>query len=212
MTAHRVLGLTAGRAFHARKCPRCNEAPSESRGCGSSSTVSGIAMSGERSTIVLLMDHIPRCSCSWCVIHLHDQIVHVLYELMLEAGATKGRNLLLEVRRIWSGDSPDRHGDVGLVRLLASHRHLVVDVTFTSARTNTNAPHIGARLPIPGSSLALGAEHGKLDADLRTSAFLWHESVQLRLDENLRDFKLLIITFWNSNRDTWSQRSIIAWS
>eukprot|EP00966_Prymnesium_polylepis_P017012 392640-Prymnesium_polylepis.1 len=31
MAAHRVLGLTAERAAHVRKCPRCNEAPSESR-------------------------------------------------------------------------------------------------------------------------------------------------------------------------------------
>jgi hypothetical protein len=28
MAAHRVLGLTAERASHVRKCPRCNEAPS----------------------------------------------------------------------------------------------------------------------------------------------------------------------------------------
>jgi hypothetical protein len=27
-TTHRVLGLTAERASHVRKCPRCNEAPS----------------------------------------------------------------------------------------------------------------------------------------------------------------------------------------
>jgi hypothetical protein len=27
MAAHRVLGLTAKRASHVRKCPRCNEAP-----------------------------------------------------------------------------------------------------------------------------------------------------------------------------------------
>jgi hypothetical protein len=36
---HRVLGLTAERASHVRKCPRCNEVPSKSRGSGSSSTV-----------------------------------------------------------------------------------------------------------------------------------------------------------------------------
>jgi hypothetical protein len=52
---------------------------------------------------------------------------------------------------------------------VAPHRHLVVDVTVTSARTNTNVPRIGARLPLAGS-LALGAQNGKLDADLRTSA------------------------------------------
>jgi hypothetical protein len=61
---------------------------------------------------------------------------------------------------------------------MAPHRHLVVDaVTVTSARTNTNDPRIDARLPLPGS-LALGAQHGKLDADLRTSAWLGTPSVQ----------------------------------
>jgi hypothetical protein len=61
---------------------------------------------------------------------------------------------------------------------MAPHRHLVVDVTFTSARTNTDVPRKGARLPLPGS-LALGAQHGKLDADLRTPALLGAPSVQL---------------------------------
>jgi hypothetical protein len=46
---------------------------------------------------------------------------------------------------------------------MAPHRHLVVDVTVTRARTNTNVPRIRDRLPLPGS-LALGALHGKLDA------------------------------------------------
>jgi hypothetical protein len=62
---------------------------------------------------------------------------------------------------------------------MAPHRHLVADVAVvTRARTNTNAPRIGARLPLPGS-LALGAQHGNLDADLRTSASLGTPSVQL---------------------------------
>jgi hypothetical protein len=60
---------------------------------------------------------------------------------------------------------------------MAPHRHLIVDVTVTSARTNTNVPPIGARLPLPGS-LALGAQHGKLDTDLRTYALLGTPSVQ----------------------------------
>jgi hypothetical protein len=59
---------------------------------------------------------------------------------------------------------------------LAPHRHLVVDVTVTSARTNTIVPRIGAHLPLP-DNLALGAQHGKLDADLRTSALLGTPSV-----------------------------------
>jgi hypothetical protein len=58
MVAHRVLGLTAKRASRARKCPQCNDAPSQPRGSGSSSTVSGTSMQGERSTIAMLMNHI----------------------------------------------------------------------------------------------------------------------------------------------------------
>jgi hypothetical protein len=65
---------------------------------------------------------------------------------------------------------------------MAPHRHLVVDVTVTSARTNTNVPHIGALLSLPGS-LALGAEQGKLDADLRTFALLGTPS-----DQSVRDY------------------------
>jgi hypothetical protein len=60
---------------------------------------------------------------------------------------------------------------------MASHRHLIVGVTVISARTNTNVPRIDARLPLLGI-LALGAEHGKTDADLRTSAVLGMPSVQ----------------------------------
>jgi hypothetical protein len=129
-------------------------------------------MSGERFTTAMLMDHIPRCPCFWYVIQLHDRIVHVLEEFMLEAGTTtKGRDLRLGVRRIRSGASRYRLLDVVWFDFMAPHRHLiVVDATFTSARiTNTNVPCIGARLPLPGS-LALGSQHGKLDADLRTSA------------------------------------------
>jgi hypothetical protein len=101
MAAHRVLGFTAERTSHVRKFPRCDEAPSQSRGFGSSSTVSGASVSGERSTTAMLMDYIPRCPCSWYGIQLHDRIVHVLEEFMLEAGVTtKERDLRLEVRRI----------------------------------------------------------------------------------------------------------------
>jgi hypothetical protein len=171
LAAHRVLGLTAERAFHVRKCPRCNEAPSESYEYGSSSTVSGILMSGERLKAAMLMDHIPRCPCSWYIIKLHDRIVYVLEEFMFEAGATKSRDLRLEVRRVQSGASRDRPGDVVWLDFMAPHRHLVVDVTVTSARTNTGVPRIGAHIPLPGS-LALGAQNGKLDADLRTSSLL----------------------------------------
>jgi hypothetical protein len=36
-------------------------------------------------------------------------------------------------------------------------RHLLVDVTVTSARTNTNVPCIGARLPLPGMQSCIGS-------------------------------------------------------
>jgi hypothetical protein len=130
-------------------------------------------MSGERSGAAMLMVY----PCSWYIIQLHDRIVHVLEEFMLEAGATKGRNLRLEVHRIRSGASRDRPRDVVWLDFMAPHRHLVVDVTVTSARTNTNVPRIGARLPLHHGRLALGAQHGKLDADLRTLALLGTPSV-----------------------------------
>jgi hypothetical protein len=55
------------------------------------------------------------------------------------------------------------------IDFMAPHRHLVVDVTVTSARKSTNVSRVSASLPLPGS-LALEAQHIKLDADLRTSA------------------------------------------
>jgi hypothetical protein len=125
----------------------------------------------------MFMDHIPRCPCSWFVIQLRDRIAHVLEEFMLEAGATKGRDLPLEDRGIRSGACRDRHGDECWFDFMAPHRHLVVDVTVTSARTNTNVPRIFARLPLPGS-LTLGAHDGKLDADLRTYALPGTPAVQ----------------------------------
>jgi hypothetical protein len=53
----------------------------------------------------------------------------VLEEFMLEAGATKGRDLRLKVRRIRSGASRDCHGDVVWLDFMAPQRHLVYDVT-----------------------------------------------------------------------------------
>jgi hypothetical protein len=88
---------------------------------------------------------------------------------MLEVWATKGQDLRLEVRRIRSGASRDRLGDMVWLGFTAPRRYRVVDVTVTSARTNTNVPRVGARLPLLGS-LVLGAQHCKLDADLRTCA------------------------------------------
>jgi hypothetical protein len=86
--------------------------------------------------------------------------------------------LQLEVHRIRLGASRCRHGDVVGLDFVAPRRHFFVDVTVTNARTNTNnIRRIGARLPLPGS-LVLGAKHGKLEADLRTSALLGAPSVQ----------------------------------
>jgi hypothetical protein len=75
----------------------------------------------------------------------------VLEEFVLKAWAAKGRDLRLEVRRTRSGASRYRPWDVVWLDFIAPHRHLVVDVTVTRARTNTNVPRIGARLPLPGS-------------------------------------------------------------
>jgi hypothetical protein len=65
-------------------------------------------MSGERTPISMHMDHIPRSPCPHSAIQLHDRIVHVLEEYMAEAGAIKGRDLLLEVHRIRCGTFNDR--------------------------------------------------------------------------------------------------------
>jgi hypothetical protein len=124
----------------------------------------------------MFMDHIPRYPCSWYVIQLHDRIVHVLEEFILEAVATKGRDLRLEVCRIRSEASRYRPRDVVWLDFRAPHHNLVVLETVTSARTNTSVPHIGARVQLSGS-LASVAMHGKLDADLRTSALLGTPSV-----------------------------------
>jgi hypothetical protein len=60
---------------------------------------------------------------------------------------------------------------------MAQHRQLVVDLTVTSAHTNISVLQMDARLPLPGN-LGLGAQHGKLDADRRTSILLGTPSVQ----------------------------------
>jgi hypothetical protein len=168
MAAHRVLGLTQGHASHVRKCPRCNESLGALRVSGSSSTTSSDSMSGERTPISMIMDHIPRCSCSHYVIRLHNLIVDVLEEFMAESRAIEGRDLGLEVRRFRSWASRDCHGYVAWLDFAAPHKHLVVNVTVTNGRMNSNVPAVGASLPQPGS-LAMGAQQAKLDADLRTS-------------------------------------------
>jgi hypothetical protein len=84
MASHRVVSLTTvERASHARECPRCNGF----HGHGSLSSVSGATMSSDRSTIVMLLDHIHMCPCSCYLIQIHDRVLHVLEEIMFEAGA-----------------------------------------------------------------------------------------------------------------------------
>jgi hypothetical protein len=78
-------------------------------------------MSSERSAITSFIDHIPRRPSSWYVIHIYDRIVHVTEEIMIEAGAFKGRALRLEVHRIRVGASRDRHGDVVWLDFTALH-------------------------------------------------------------------------------------------
>jgi hypothetical protein len=69
-------------------------------------------MSFERVIAAMLMNHITRCPCFWNVIQLHYRVVHMFEKFMLEAGAAMGWDLRLEVRRIRSAASRDRHGDV----------------------------------------------------------------------------------------------------
>jgi hypothetical protein len=131
-------------------------------------------MSVEHPTTSMLMDHISRYPCSSYVIKINRRIVHVLKQFM--GRGCLGFNLRLEVRRIRYGASRDRHGDVVWLYFTAPHSHLYVDVTVTSARTNSNVLAVGAPLPLQ-RSLAKEAHHSKLDADLRTSASLGTPSV-----------------------------------
>jgi hypothetical protein len=59
---------------------------------------------------------------------------------------------------------------------MAAHCHLVVDLTVTSARTNTDVLEIDTCLLLPGSP-AVGAQNSKLVAGLRTPALLGTPSV-----------------------------------
>jgi hypothetical protein len=58
----------------------------------------------------------------------------------------------------------------------APYMHVVVDVTVTSARTNSSVPDVGASLPL-FDSLAMGTQQAKLDVDLRASSSLGTHSV-----------------------------------
>jgi hypothetical protein len=172
MAAHRVLGLSPGHASHDRKCPRCNESPGALRGFGSFSTTSSSSMSGERTPIsMLIMDHVPICPCPHYFIRLHDRIANIFKETTAEVGAIAWRNLRLEVCRIRSRASRGRH------RYVAPHKHLVVDVTVTSAPTNSNVPVVGVSIPLH-ESMSIRAQHAKLDARLRTSSSLGTPSIQ----------------------------------
>jgi hypothetical protein len=157
MAAHRVLGLTAERASHARQCHGAMRLPHSLLGLDLCrryrAPLSSCRVSAPK-LLCLWTTSTPRCPCSWYAVQLHDRIVYLLEEFMLEAGATEGRDFRLEVRYIRSRASRYRHGDVVWLDFRAPHRHLAVDVTVTSARTKTNVPHIGARLLLP-ANLAL---------------------------------------------------------
>jgi hypothetical protein len=70
---------------------------------------------------------------------------------MAEVGVViKGRVYLrLEVRRIRSWASCYRPRDVVWLDFAATHKHLVANVTVTSARTKSNVPVVGSPLPQP---------------------------------------------------------------
>jgi hypothetical protein len=76
---------------------------------------------------------------------------------MAEAGAVKGKDLRLEDRPIWSRAPLDHTWDVVWLDFAAPHKHMVVDVSVISARTNSNIMAVGDPLPLH-SSLAFGTE------------------------------------------------------
>jgi hypothetical protein len=89
----------------------------------------------------------------------------------------KGRDVRLEARRIRFGASRNRHRDMVWLDFTAPHTHMVVDVTVTRARTNSNLPAVGAPLPLHGS-FVLGVQQAKRDADIRTPSYLGTPSIQ----------------------------------
>jgi hypothetical protein len=74
----------------------------------------------------------------------------------------------------------------GWILRLCIYKHLVVEVTVTSARTNSNVPAVGASFPLRGS-LVMGAQHVKIDVDLRNSSSLGTPSIQSVHDYTLED-------------------------
>jgi hypothetical protein len=128
MATHIVLGLTPERASHGRKCLGCNEVPLGSRGSRSSSIVLGATLSGVRSTYVMIMDHIHRYSCSWHAIMLHDRVAHVVKEVMLEAGATKGWESCFGGSSYSIGSFSISTRGCGAVRLMPRHLCIVTSL------------------------------------------------------------------------------------
>jgi hypothetical protein len=126
----------------------------------------GTSMPDKLPIFAMLLEHTPGAlALGMSLSSTIGLVVHVLEEFMLEAGATMGRNLRLEVCRISYGASRDRHGDMVWSEFRAPSYHRVASVTVTNARTNTSVPHIGAHLLLSSSLVS----HGKLDADLRMS-------------------------------------------
>jgi hypothetical protein len=69
----------------------------------------------------------------------------------------------------------------GWILWLRLYKHLVVDVTVTSSRTNSHVPVVGTPLPLLGNT-AMGVKQAKLDVDRRTSSSLGTSSIQYAHD------------------------------
>jgi hypothetical protein len=92
MATNRVLGLIEERASHARSLIARGAMRLLPNLVGLDLRRQYWALLCRVSASLLLCFYgpIPRCPCSWYVIHLRDRIVHVLEEFMLEAGAIEG--------------------------------------------------------------------------------------------------------------------------
>jgi hypothetical protein len=168
MAVHRVLNLIPAEASLLRTCPRCHQGPDTD---SDSSSVLGTGTTEGtygRQPIHILLDHIPRCPRSRYVTEVHNRLVTVLQDMMQEAGGTKNHDLWLELCHVYGARSQARPGDVAWLNFSRPNRHLVVDVTIPSARTNTNLTRSRTHLPVPGA-LGLAAQQAKFDRDVQAS-------------------------------------------
>jgi hypothetical protein len=177
MVAHRVLGFTRERVSRARKCLPCNEARSIIRKSGYSSTTSGLpCWVSARQPLRIWITSLGALAHD---IQIHDRIVHVLKEFIIEKEAFHGRDSRLEVPCTWYGASRDRPIDVVWLDFTAPHRHLVyttlsqklsdivgTDVEFVvSSANNAVAPATllsCLQLPAPDALARLGDSGGHI--------------------------------------------------